>query len=405
MSECTSPPSSGSTWRPRGLDAWAITLLSCVVLVATAVLAHYMVKPYRWDGLGRFGALALFFPIHLLGVSFAAILLVTIAVTFRARVAAWLFSVVVIMTVAMAAIPTIAIRRQARQWNARAAFRAYALFAAHMNSGSPQLNRSVVYGTAKDGTKLELDVWQTGRPKTGRRRPAVLMLHGGMWTNGNRSGMPDWNRWLNDLGYEVFDVEYRVPPPVRWLDEVGDVKSALGWIVAHADDYYVDPKRISAMGGSAGANLAMLAAYSVDSPALPPSTNVPRVAIRSVINLYGPTDMTLLYKAGTNPEYVQPLLRQYIGGSPDECPDRYRELSPLTHITTTAPPTLTILGASDRLVSVDHATLLDHALSNANVPHEVYLLPANDHGFDVNWGGLGTQIARAKIRSFLKRYG
>ncbi len=40
-----------------------------------------------------------------------------------------------------------------------------------------------------------------------------------------------------------------------------------------------------------------------------------------------------------------------------------------------------------------------HADSNQKVS-----LPANDHGFDVNWGGFGTQIARAKIKDFLERY-
>jgi hypothetical protein len=38
------------------------------------------------------------------------------------------------------------------------------------------------------------------------------------------------------------------------------------------------------------------------------------------------------------------------------------------------------------------------------VPSEAYLLPATDHGFDVNWGGFATQFARAKIAAFLKRY-
>jgi hypothetical protein len=28
-------------------------------------------------------------------------------------------------------------------------------------------------------------------------------------------------------------------------------------------------------------------------------------------------------------------------------------------------------------------------------------LPANDHGFDVNWGGWLLKIARAKIKQFL----
>ena len=231
------------------------------------------------------------------------------------------------------------------------------------------------------------------------------MVHGGAWTHGNRSGSPDWNRWLNDLGYEVFDVEYRMPPPVRWLDEIGDVKSALGWIANHAAEYYVDPKRITVMGRSAGANLAMLAAYSANDAKLPPSTNVPAVAVRSVINLYGPVDLALLYRTSNSPGFVQPALVAYIGGAPDQCPDRFQELSPLTHITSAAPPTLTFLGTRDRLVSTEQAALLDAALSKANVPHETYLLPANDHGFDANWGGFGTQIARIKIKSFLARYG
>ena len=78
--------------------------------------------------------------------------------------------------------------------------------------------RSVVYGTAKDGTKLELDVWRTGQPNTGPLRPAIVFVHGGAWTHGNRSMVPEWNHWLNTLGYEVFDVEYRMPPPCAgWL--------------------------------------------------------------------------------------------------------------------------------------------------------------------------------------------
>jgi acetyl esterase/lipase len=236
-------------------------------------------------------------------------------------------------------------------------------------------------------------------------RPAVVFVHGGGWTRGSRGMTPEWNRWLNRLGYEVFDVEYRLPPPVRWRDEIGDVKAALGWVAAHAAEYHVDPARISMMGGSAGANLSLLAAYTAGDPHLPPSTKVAPVKVRCVINIYGPTDMDLLYRVGPNPDFVRPQLRAYIGGTPEEFPDRYRALSPLTHVSGKSPPTLTITGTSDRLVAVEHATALTHALAAAGVPHETYLLPANDHGFDVNWGGFGTQIARAKIAVFLQKYG
>ena len=114
--------------------------------------------------------------------------------------------------------------------------------------------------------------------------------------------------------------------------------------------------------------------------------------------------MSLLYRTCKGPEYVRPLMKEYIGGTPEDFPDRYRALSPLTHITPNAPPTITLLGTSDRLVSADHATLLDQALSRVGVPRETYMLPANDHAFDVNWGGFGTQTVRGKMEHFLERY-
>ena len=52
----------------------------------------------------------------------------------------------------------------------------------------------------------------------------------------------------------------------------------------------------------------------------------------------------------------------------------------------------------------DQATGLDAAMKKAGVAHEMYLIPGNDHAFDLNWGGFATQIAKAKIRAFLQQY-
>jgi acetyl esterase/lipase len=392
-----------TTIRRYGAIAWL--LLACVLALLIAGLAYCMVSPVRWDGPGKFGALALFFPLHLLVFTFVAAVLTFLARRSGAGHAAWVFILVTIMTVAMALTPAIAVWRQARELGVPLSLGDYLVNAGQPNVGPPQRERSVVYGTAKDGAKLELDVWRTGKPNSGPLRPAVVYVHGGGWTHGHRSSTPAWDRWLNELGYEVFDVEYRKPPPVRWLDEIGDVKAALGWVAAHAADYHVDITRISLMGGSAGANLSMLAAYSAGDPRLAPSIGVSPVSIRSVVNLYGPSDLALLYRACESPEYMRPLMGQYIGGPPEQFPDRYRLLSPLTHVSEKSPPTLTILGTSDRLVSMPHAHLLNEALRKVGVPHELVVLPANDHAFDVNWGGFGTQIARERVRAFLQRHG
>src|SRR5262245_22555077 len=266
--------------------------------------------------------------------------------------------------------------------------------------------RTIIYGTAADGTKLVVDI---GLPEQtlcdATLRPAMVYVHGGTWIAGERSALPKWNRWLNQLGYAVFDVQYRMPPPDRWQDEVADIKSALGWVVLNAARYQIDTSRISMMGYSAGGNLSMLAAYSSGDPDLPPSCDVPAVVIRSVINFYSPVDLPLLcHTSGTLP-HAQRAMPQFIGGTLDEYPDRYRPLSPICHVGPKSPPTLTFIGTSDRLVPSEQAQILDRALERARVAHELWFLPAQDHGFDDIWDGFGTQFVRAKIERFLRAHG
>jgi acetyl esterase/lipase len=196
-----------------------------------------------------------------------------------------------------------------------------------------------------------------------------------------------------------------MPPPVRWLDEIGDVKCAAGWVVANASKYQLDIERISIMGSSAGGNLALLAGYSVGDPRLPPSCRATNAKIRSVINLYGPTDMALLYRTTDRKSDLPAAMDAYIGGPPSKFPDRYKILSPISHINKQTPPTITLQGEIDRIVPVDQAIILADALAAVGIDHENYLLPSTSHGFDVNWGSISTQVARAKVVAFLQKHG
>ena len=389
-------------WKPGSVWAWLLTASASVLTVASVLLAYCMIVPVRWDGLGLFGAVVLIFPLHLLVVSVVDAGLAFVAYRSKAKLAVWMFGFMSVLKAALALTPTIAVWQTAQQLNVPLSLRTYVANAIHLNLGHSRTDQSVVYGTTADGTKLKLDVWSTGLPSSGPLRPAIVVVHGGAWIHGTRSMLPEWDRWFNVLGYEVFDVEYRMPPQARRQGEVGDVKAALGWIVAHADEYHVDPARITLMGNSAGGNLALLAAYSAGNPELAPSTDVPPVAVRSVISLYGPSDLALLSRSSHSRKYVQDAMKQYIGGSLEEFPERYRLLSPLNHVSPKTPPTLVIHGTSDRLVGTDQAKILDDALRNSGIAHEVVLLPGNDHVFDTNWGGFGTQIARARIQAFLE---
>lgn len=379
-----------------------LAVIAAVLALLTAAIAVCMIYP-AWNKLGLLGASVLFFPLHVLILTVVALIFTRVSARRGARGATMLFGFTALLSLSMGLLPVLANWREARRLSVPLSLKEYLVNSKGLATGPPVKERTVVFGTAADGSKLELDVWGTGRGTTGELRPAILMVHGGGWKYGTRSSTPKWNAWLNDLGYEVFDVEYRMPPPVRWLEEVGDVKAALGWISAHAAEYHVDPARISIMGGSAGGNLALLAAFSVNDSTLLPSIDVPRVQVRTVVNFYGPSDMTLEYRECPSPD-VPPAMEEYIGGSPDQVPERYRLLSPITHVGAASPPTITFIGTLDRLVLENQATLLDDAMKKAGASHELYILPANDHAFDLNWGGFATQIARAKVRDFLRKY-
>jgi acetyl esterase/lipase len=381
-----------------------LTALACPLAVITVALAVYFVHPADVTSLAAYvGARALAFSLHLLVVAIVAIGLCLLALWLRARLAAGAFGLVVILSSFLALWPSIAMWQLARQENVTLSLNTYLANAAHLDPGGPQLERTVAYGTAADGKKLVLDVWLSDvAVATGLSSPAVVKVHGGGWIAGSRGQGMDWIRWLNQLGYHVFDVEYRMPPPERWKDEVGDIKCALGWVASNTAKYPVDPARISILGNSAGGNLAMLAAYSMGHPGLPPSCDVPMVRVKCVVNLYGPADLTLLYRSSGN---LRNAMRQYIGGSPSQYPERYRVVTPLSYVSAEMPPTITLLGANDHAVPIDQARSLDQALGQAGMTHELYLLPGNDHDFEVNWGSFGAQFARDKIKAFLQKHG
>jgi acetyl esterase/lipase len=344
------------------MGQWALTVLACPLTVITLALAVYFLDPANGTSLPHdLGARALSFSLHLLTLSIVALGLGLLAWRLRAQLATSVFVLVVILSSFLALSPSIAMWQLASKENVPLSLGTYLAYAAHRNNGGPQVERTLVYGTAADRTKLVLDIWLSDVTTTGSSSSAVVKVHGGGWTGGNRSQGIDWNRWLNQLGYHVFDVEYRMPPPERWKDEVGDVKCALGWVAANAPKYQINPTRISIMGFSAGGNLAMLAAYSMGDPRLPPSCDVPTVSVKSVINLYGPADLTLLYGSSGSLSNVQNVMRQYIGGPPTQHPDRYRAVSPLSYVGANTPPTITLLGTSDHIVPVDQARSLDQA--------------------------------------------
>ena len=263
-----------------------------------------------------------------------------------------------------------------------------------------------------DGKPLELDVYSPPE-SVAKNGAGLVVVHGGSWNAGRRSDFPQWNFWLARQGYTVFDVDYRLAPQPNYLTATGDVKCALYWVKTNAARFEISPDRIALLGRSAGAHLALLAAYSAGDARLPSSCadeqNDAQVneKVCAVASFYAPTDLLWAFDNPANGRVIdgQKTLADFLGGNPHDSEDiraRFARSSPAARVSIDTPPTLLIHGGQDQLVRSENLSLLEEKLNAENVPHETIFLGYAQHGFDYNFDGWGAQIVEPVLLDFLR---
>lgn len=240
---------------------------------------------------------------------------------------------------------------------------------------------------------------------------AIIVVHGGGWNARERNDFPQWNRWLAAHGFAVFDIDYRLAPQPNYLTATGDVKCAVRWIKWHAAKFNITPDRIALFGRSAGAHLALVAAYSSGDERLPPSCrpNDRNESARAVVSFYAPVELLWAYDHPANQSVLDgpQTLADFIGGSPHSSAalrERFELAAPTTHISAGTPPTLVVHGGRDQLVRKENLSFLAEKLKQNRVPHETLLIPYAQHGFDYNLHGWGSQITKSVMLDFLSAH-
>jgi acetyl esterase/lipase len=258
-----------------------------------------------------------------------------------------------------------------------------------------------------DGKSLYVDLYLSRQAGRNGRSTPVVMIHGGGFGFGNRSGgTRNWDRWLTARGYTVFDVDYRLYPPATWNQAAPDVACALTWMAAHADEYSIAPDRVLLAGQSAGGALAMQVAYGLADGTVKSSCGGIPPQPRAVVALYPPDDLALPWNlnSGIGPVGARAFNIGYIGGSPEQFPDRYQLVSSVFHIGPDSAPTLIAAGEHDHLVPFAGHIEAMQRLNRAGVPNVLIAVPYGDHGYDAAWGSLGSQITRHRVSEFLEKF-
>jgi acetyl esterase/lipase len=345
----------------------------------------------------------------------AAVVALGIALVLRGVGSPFVASVIALLSVsaiALGLIPLVQARQLAQVRGVPLDLKRY-VHAQVDTEGPGQADRTVPYATVDGGRVLSLDVYlPSPRPATPGR--PLLVLHGGFWAAGQRGEASLASRALADRGFTVFDVEYRIAPQPNWQTALGDVKCAIGWVKQHAttDDWNIDSKKVALLGRSAGAHLALMAAYTAAADDLPSSCPSGGVAggapvdtsVEAVISLYGPTDLAWAYAHPANLHVADSpqKLRAFLGDAPEREPERYRAMSPTERVTAAAPRTLLAQGGRDQFVTPEQMDRLAARLAAAGVPHETLFIPYAQHAFDFVPGSFSSQILDATLQAFLR---
>ena len=198
--------------------------------------------------------------------------------------------------------------------------------------------------------------------------PAVIFIHGGLGDDPKYTrAMLDWS--LADLlfkdGFVVSSTDYRVDHTGK---DIGDIVAAFKSV---AGQPFVDEQKIAYFGDSHGAYLAIMAATQTNPFAL--------------IHGWGVADMAEWYEhiKTLQAPYYQKVCEDFensLGGTPDDLPEAYLQISPTSHVNHIKCPVLILHGDEDKEVPVSHAHILAEAIGKAGGRYELKIFKNAGHG-------------------------
>jgi acetyl esterase/lipase len=248
------------------------------------------------------------------------------------------------------------------------------------------IQQDVNYLSPERSEKLDLYI-----PEKGTHRPAVVIIHGGGWINGDKASGREFNigTTLAAAGYVCASVNYRMAEKDRWPTNLLDCKNAVRFLRKNAEKYGIDADHIGVIGGSAGGHLALMVAYTSDLDDLEPMQPYPGVSdeVNCVVDLYGITDLLTRRKTDQQGNPIGPMFATTSALLPYE-ETRWSYASPAHHVHKYSPPTLIIHGTADTTVDRDQSKELDAKLTERGVEHQLIWLEGIGHTFDLQkWKG------------------
>lgn len=222
------------------------------------------------------------------------------------------------------------------------------------------------------GRKEKADLYLPANPQPGQKFPAVVIIHGGGWSGGEKRAAREINigTTLALNGYVGMSIDYVLAnsehPGPTWPHNLHDCKTAVRWLRANAERLQIDADHIGVIGGSAGGHLAAMVGLC-GGELDPPGAGDSRV--QCAVDLYGPVlwfeqrDLAMFRKTRA------------------EAPELYKQADPRSHIHKNDPPLLILHGTADKTVAVADSEALAAAMKAAGATYQLVIIPDAPHTF------------------------
>jgi acetyl esterase/lipase len=237
----------------------------------------------------------------------------------------------------------------------------------------------VIYTGPGGDTNLTMDIYFpsiTNSPP----RPVVMYVHGGGWRMGDKDmlAIMAGPAELLRRGYVVVSINYRLAPAFKFPAMLEDAKCAVRYLRAHAQGYGLDAAHIGVMGDSAGGHLVSLLGLTDARAGFEGKgwTNESS-RVQAVVDLYGPSDFTL---GPTNLNTMAGRLFKDAFGPTNATDNVIQRASPVTYISSNAPPFLIFHGNKDGLVNIEQSRLLFERLRAAGDDAQFVVITNYSHG-------------------------
>jgi acetyl esterase/lipase len=219
------------------------------------------------------------------------------------------------------------------------------------------------------------DLYRPAKRDPGVRSPAVVIIHGGGHTGGDKAAIREFNigTTLALHGYVGMSINYALASKEHsaWPQNIQDCMTAVRWLRKNADKLQIDTHHIGTIGGSAGGHLAALLAVADSKDGLDPSGPYAEFSCRvqCAVPMYGAYDFT------DRDDLIM------IGKPRAQAPEAYRASSPIQYLNRSTPPMLLLCGTADSAGTVAQSKRFAAALKQAGVEHDLVLVENAPHSF------------------------